>query len=55
MQWAIDVALALGADDADIVNVLRAVAPIVGSARLVAAAGRISLALGHDNDLSSGS
>jgi alkylhydroperoxidase/carboxymuconolactone decarboxylase family protein YurZ len=47
-QWAADEALANGALEAEIVGVLRAVAPVVGLARVVAAAPRLALALGYD-------
>ena len=47
-QWAVDSALAAGAGDRDIVDVLVAVAPAVGLARAVAAAPELALALGYD-------
>jgi 4-carboxymuconolactone decarboxylase len=47
-QWAIDPALAAGATEEDILNVLTAVAPIVGMARLTSAAPVLALALGFD-------
>ena len=47
-QWAIDDAMANGAIEAEIVGVLHAVAPIVGLARVAAAAPGLALALGYD-------
>jgi alkylhydroperoxidase/carboxymuconolactone decarboxylase family protein YurZ len=47
-QWAVDAAMAAGASDDDIVDVLTAVAPIVGLARTTAAAPALALALGYD-------
>ena len=47
-QWAVEAAFAAGASDADLVEVLVAIAPIVGSARLTAAAPELALALGYD-------
>jgi alkylhydroperoxidase/carboxymuconolactone decarboxylase family protein YurZ len=44
----VDVARASGASDEEIVAVLVAVAPVVGSARLVAAAPRLALAIDYD-------
>ena len=47
-QWAVESALAAGASDSDIVDVLVAVAPAVGLARVAAAAPELALALGYD-------
>jgi len=47
-QWAADTAFAAGASEEEVVDVLTAVAPIVGSARLAAAAPQLALALGYD-------
>lgn len=47
-QWAVDSAHAAGAEDAEIIDILRAVAPVVGVARLNAAAVALALAFGHD-------
>jgi alkylhydroperoxidase/carboxymuconolactone decarboxylase family protein YurZ len=44
----VDVARASGATDEEIVAVLVAVAPVVGSARLVAAAPQLALAIDYD-------
>jgi alkylhydroperoxidase/carboxymuconolactone decarboxylase family protein YurZ len=44
----VEVARASGASDEEIVAVLVAVAPVVGSARLVAAAPRLALAIDYD-------
>jgi alkylhydroperoxidase/carboxymuconolactone decarboxylase family protein YurZ len=48
LRWAVEVALRAGARDDEIVEVLAAVAAIVGSARVVAAAPRLALAIGYD-------
>jgi len=45
-----DDALNAGASVSDVVDVLVAVLPIVGTARVVAAAPRLALTLGHDTD-----
>jgi alkylhydroperoxidase/carboxymuconolactone decarboxylase family protein YurZ len=50
-QWAIDHALAVGATDDDIVDVLTAVAPVIGLARLASAVPKLALALGYDIDV----
>jgi alkylhydroperoxidase/carboxymuconolactone decarboxylase family protein YurZ len=47
-QWAADAALAAGASEEEVVDVLTAVAPIVGRARLATAAPQLALALGYD-------
>lgn len=49
-QSTIEAALAAGAGIDEIVGTLIAVAPIVGSARVVSAAPELSLALGYDID-----
>ena len=49
-RLAVDVAHAAGATDAEVVGVLVAVGPAVGSARLVAAAPQLALAIGYDVD-----
>jgi len=49
-SWAVDAALAAGASDDDIVDVLAAVAPIVGLARLSTAAPQLAVALDADQD-----
>ncbi|MET0145716.1 MAG: carboxymuconolactone decarboxylase family protein [Ilumatobacteraceae bacterium] len=46
--WAVESAIETGARDDEIVDVLTAIAPVVGLARLSAAAPRIALALGYD-------
>ena len=43
-----ELALQAGAEDDDIVEVLVTVAAVVGSARIVAAAPRLALAIGYD-------
>jgi 4-carboxymuconolactone decarboxylase len=47
-QWAIDSALAAGAGEDDVVDVLAAVAPIVGLARAASAASELVLALSDE-------
>jgi 4-carboxymuconolactone decarboxylase len=49
-QSVVDGALAAGAVSEDLVGVLMAVAPTIGSARLVAAAPLLARALGYDVD-----
>jgi len=46
--WAVESALAAGASEDEIVDVLASIAPIVGSARLTSAAPHLALALGYD-------
>ena len=48
LRWAVEMACAHGASDEQIVAVLLAVAPTVGTARVVAAAPRLALAIGYD-------
>jgi alkylhydroperoxidase/carboxymuconolactone decarboxylase family protein YurZ len=48
--WSVDAALAAGATIDEIVGTLLAVAPVVGSARVVAAAPSLAEALGYDID-----
>jgi 4-carboxymuconolactone decarboxylase len=48
LRWAVELALQSGAEDDEIVDVLVTVAAIVGSARVVAAAPRLALAIGYD-------
>jgi 4-carboxymuconolactone decarboxylase len=43
-----DAAVSAGATGAEMVDVLVAVAPVVGTARVIAAAGELATALGHD-------
>jgi len=47
-QWAVDASIARGATEEDIVDVLLAIAPIVGLARVTSAAPELALALGFD-------
>ena len=49
-QWAVSTALASGAAEDEIVGVLCAIAPIVGSARVALAAPSLASALGYDLD-----
>lgn len=48
LRWAVEMALAAGAEDTEIVDVLVTVAAAVGSAQVVAAAPRLALAIGYD-------
>ena len=48
--WAVESAMEAGASEDDIVDVLTAIAPIVGLARLSAAAPQLALALAFDID-----
>jgi 4-carboxymuconolactone decarboxylase len=48
LRWAVELASRSGAEDEAIVEVLVATAAIVGSARVVAAAPRLALAIGYD-------
>ena len=51
LRWAVEVALQSGAEDDEIVEVLVTVAAILGSARVVAAAPRLALAIGYDIEI----
>lgn len=51
LRWAVELALRAGARDEEVVEVLATVAPTVGSARVVAAAPRLALAIGYDIDV----
>ncbi len=48
--WSVDAALAAGATEDEIVATLIAVAPVVGIARVVAAAPALASAIGYDMD-----
>jgi alkylhydroperoxidase/carboxymuconolactone decarboxylase family protein YurZ len=48
LQTAVDTAHAAGAEDAEIIDVLRTVAPLVGTSRVRATAPRLALALGYE-------
>jgi 4-carboxymuconolactone decarboxylase len=48
LRWAVELALQSGAEHDDIVDVLVTMAAVVGSARTVAAAPRLALAIGYD-------
>jgi len=48
LRWAVELALQAGAEDDEIVDVLATVAAVLGSARVVAAAPRLALAIGYD-------
>jgi 4-carboxymuconolactone decarboxylase len=47
-QWAVTEALGCGASPEEVLGVLTTVAPAVGQARIVSAAPKLGLALGHD-------
>jgi len=49
-QWVIGAALACGADEFEIVDVLSVVAPMVGVARVTAAAQNVAAAIGYELD-----
>jgi alkylhydroperoxidase/carboxymuconolactone decarboxylase family protein YurZ len=49
-QWAVSQARAAGVSDQEIVETLRVVAPIVGSARVAVAARPLAAALGYEVD-----
>jgi alkylhydroperoxidase/carboxymuconolactone decarboxylase family protein YurZ len=49
-QWCVADAIAAGVRDDEMVAVLVTVAPVVGTARVVAAAADLALALGYDLD-----
>lgn len=49
-QAGVDRALAAGSTVEDVLGVLVAIAPIIGTARVVSAAPELALALGHDVD-----
>ncbi len=51
LRWAVELALQAGARDEEIVEVLETVAAVVGSARVVAAAPRLALAIGYDIEI----
>jgi 4-carboxymuconolactone decarboxylase len=51
LRWAVELALQSGAQDDEIVDVLVTMAAIVGSARVVAAAPRLALAIGYDIEI----
>jgi 4-carboxymuconolactone decarboxylase len=51
VRWAVEVAVQAGAQDEEIVEVLVSMAAIIGSARVVAAAPRLALAIGYDIEI----
>jgi 4-carboxymuconolactone decarboxylase len=51
LRWAVELALGAGARDEEIVEVLATVAATVGSARVVAVAPRLALAIGYDIEI----
>ena len=53
-EWCVAAAFAAGATDEDVVDVLLAVAPLVGMARVNRAAAGVALAMGLDTGLADG-
>ena len=51
LRWAVERAIQAGARDEEIVDVLATVGAVVGSARVVAAAPRLALAIGYDIEI----
>jgi alkylhydroperoxidase/carboxymuconolactone decarboxylase family protein YurZ len=51
LRWAVELASQSGAGDDEIVEVLVTTAAILGSARVVAAAPRLALAIGYDIEI----
>jgi 4-carboxymuconolactone decarboxylase len=51
LRWAVELASRCGAEDDEIVEVLVTTAAIVGTARVVAAAPRLALAIGYDIEI----
>jgi alkylhydroperoxidase/carboxymuconolactone decarboxylase family protein YurZ len=49
-EWSVAAAIAAGADDDEVVAVLASMAPIVGAARVVAAAPDLARSLGYELD-----
>jgi 4-carboxymuconolactone decarboxylase len=50
LSWSVSEALNRGATPSDVIGALLAIAPAIGTARVVAAAPRLALALGWDID-----
>ena len=50
LSWSVSEALETGATPSDVIGALLSIAPALGSARVVAAAPRLALALGWDVD-----
>lgn len=48
LRWAVELAAQAGVHHDDVIEVLLTVAAVVGSARVVAAAPRLALAIGYD-------
>ena len=53
-SWQVSVALKAGITEGELIGLLAAVSPVVGSARTVAAAGRLAFALGLDTGSNAG-
>jgi 4-carboxymuconolactone decarboxylase len=54
LRWTVELALAAGASEEEIVGVLLAIAPAVGHARVVGVAPHLGLALGYDFETDEG-
>jgi hypothetical protein len=50
LSWGVSEALGAGASPSEVIGALLAIAPAIGTARVVAAAPRLALALGWDID-----
>ena len=50
LSWSVTEALVAGASPSEVIGALLAIAPAIGSARVVAAAPKLALALGWDID-----
>jgi alkylhydroperoxidase/carboxymuconolactone decarboxylase family protein YurZ len=48
LEWSVGRALAAGATEDEIADVLLAIAPVAGLGRIVAAAPQVAIALGYD-------
>jgi len=49
-SWQVNVALKAGVTDGDVIGLLAAVSPLVGTSRTIAAAGHLAFALGLDTN-----
>ena len=49
-SWQVNVAFKAGVTDSEVIGLLAAVSPLVGTSRTVAAAGHLAFALGLDTD-----
>jgi methenyltetrahydromethanopterin cyclohydrolase len=51
LRWAVELGDQAGVEDEEVIAVLATVAAVVGSARVVAAAPRLALAIGYDIEI----